>query len=309
MAKKMDGGALRAVLFSAVATRLTDRDLLARFNEGDQAAFKAIVKRHTGMVLGVCRRMLPTIQDAEDACQVTFLILARKAKTGSWQPSISNWLYTTARRVASRTSRAVARRLRTESGARAAVPLSALDQLTGREMLTALDEELAKLPAIYREPLILCYLQGLTRDEAALRLGTPSATLKCQLERGRKKIAEALTKRGIVVGVGLMAIATNSTAGACSPRLVQSILATIGGAPPASVAALANGVAMNGFSVTTKVLALAAVALAMTGFGLASMPSAAGRKSRRSRSRSRHRRNTKRFSPRRTSPNTDGWRP
>ena len=80
---------------------LSDRDLLRRFVDGnDQAAFTALVRRHAGMVLGVCRRALPNLQDAEDACQATFLVLAQKAKGQRWQPSITNWLFATARKVA-----------------------------------------------------------------------------------------------------------------------------------------------------------------------------------------------------------------
>src|SRR5947208_1474302 len=79
---------------------VSDRELLRRFAEGgEQAAFAALVQRHTGLVYGVCRRALSHPQDAEDACQATFLVLARKAKSEQWQSSIANWLYTTARRV------------------------------------------------------------------------------------------------------------------------------------------------------------------------------------------------------------------
>src|SRR5262249_31065322 len=81
--------------------------------------------------------------------------------------------------------------------ARAAVPeqMQAVDQMTGRELLQALDEELARLPARYREPLVLCYLEGLTRDQAAARLGVPAATLRSQVERGRLKLGDALARR------------------------------------------------------------------------------------------------------------------
>jgi RNA polymerase sigma factor (sigma-70 family) len=150
MANQVGHGILRVALSAADELRLTDRELLARFVAGDQTAFATVVKRHTGLVIGVCRRVLPSVQDAEDACQATFLVLARKAGTGRWQPSIANWLYTTARRIAAETNRSAARRMKRESRAAPPAPGSALDQMTGREAFAALDEELDRLPAIYR---------------------------------------------------------------------------------------------------------------------------------------------------------------
>jgi RNA polymerase sigma factor (sigma-70 family) len=275
MATKSGERILRAALSAAVAARLTDAELLQRFIDGNEAAFEVLVKRYDSMVLGVCRRVLPTLQDAEDACQATFLVLSRKAKTGRWQASIANWLYTIARRVALNASRTAARRSKREGRPVPPPTVSALDQMTGREAFAALDEELGKLAPIYREPLVLCYLQGLTRDEAALRLGIPVATLKSQLDRGRKKLADALTKRGIVVGIGLIAVAATSSASACSPRLVESILATVGGSPSPSVAALALEVTVNGVLSKGKWLLLALVAAAVSGVGFSSMPIAA----------------------------------
>ncbi len=276
MGSRVGDRVLRAALSAAKGGHRTDRELLACFSEGDEAAFEAIVNRHTGMVLGVCRRVLPTIQDAEDACQAAFLVLSRKAKTGRWQSSIANWLYTIARRVAANAKRAAARRMKRESLRAPAGPVSPLDQMTAREGFAALDEELEKLPAIYREPLVLCYLQGLTRDEAAKRLGVPSATLKGQLDRGRKKLADALTKRGIVVGAGLLAVVTTSSARATSSKLVESILAGVGGSPSAAVAALAKRVAMNGLVSTARLIMLATVTATVVGFGFASMQFVAG---------------------------------
>src|SRR5271168_536942 len=90
MARQSGAGALLAAFSAAETKRLTDRELLAQFIEGDETAFAAIVKRHTGIVLGACRRVLPTLQDAEDACQATFLVLARKAKSAGgnhWMPT------------------------------------------------------------------------------------------------------------------------------------------------------------------------------------------------------------------------------
>src|SRR3954452_19999971 len=126
---------------------LADRELLLKFaRERSQGAFEELVARHAPMVLGVCRRGLANPADAEDACQAVFLLLAQKAKSVRWQASIANWLYTTARKV-SRNARLSAHR-RTVREARAATPelLRPVDTMSGRELLTALDEELDKLP-------------------------------------------------------------------------------------------------------------------------------------------------------------------
>src|SRR5947209_7974948 len=118
--------AIRSVATSAAAN-VTDRELLARYAGGDEAAFAALVARHSGLVLGVCRRALPTMQDAEDAVQATFLILARKARGTSWQPSVANWLYTTARHVCAKSLRTARRRAGREARASAPTTPSPLD--------------------------------------------------------------------------------------------------------------------------------------------------------------------------------------
>ncbi|HKB05827.1 MAG TPA: sigma-70 family RNA polymerase sigma factor, partial [Gemmataceae bacterium] len=264
------GGAMLQAVQSAAAAEMTDRDLLARFTEGDETAFAALVNRHGGMVLGVCRRMLPTVQDAEDACQATFLVLAKKAGSGQWQASVANWLYMTARRIASRANRAASRRARRESRSIPPVTTSTLDQMTGREAFATLDEELDRLPAIYREPLVLCYLEGLTRDEAAARLRVPPATLKSQLDRGRKRLGRALTRRGVSLGAGLLAVSATSRAGAVPARIGHSILASTRGTVPRSVAELCRGVAMNGTGTKALLLALALIGAAVLGVGAVS---------------------------------------
>ncbi len=147
--------ATTAALLKAIQTAqaglsgVSDADLLRRFSDdNDQAAFAALLRRHGGMVLGVCRRVLPNLQDAEDACQATFLILARKARSHNrWQASVANWLYATARKVSRNARVAAQRRARRE--ARAAVPevVQAVDGMSGRELLAALDEELEQAPA------------------------------------------------------------------------------------------------------------------------------------------------------------------
>jgi RNA polymerase sigma factor (sigma-70 family) len=252
----------------------SDRELLRRFaRDGDQAAFGAVVARHAGMVLGACRRALPTVQDAEDACQTTFLVLANKAKGGRWQPSVANWLYATARKVAHNARVAAERRARREAGAAVPEAVEPVDRMTGRELLAALDDALEGLPDLYREPLVLCYLEGLTRDQAAARLGVPLATLRTRLDRGRKRLHEALTRVGCALGAGLLALTVTSPAGASPPRLVESILAAASGSPSASVGELAKGVAVNGALKKAILAIVPAVGLAALGVGLGSLGS------------------------------------
>jgi RNA polymerase sigma factor (sigma-70 family) len=223
---------------------LCDRDLLRRFAEtGDQGAFGTLFRRHSGMVLGMCRRVLPTEQDAEDACQATFLLLSRKAKSNRWQPSVANWLYLTARRVARNARVTAARRVQRERSAAVREVTRPVDQMTGRELLDILDEEMDKLPARYREPLALCYLQGLSREEAAARLGVLPGTLKSNLERGRKRLGQALTRRGCVAGAGLLILAATTAARAISPRLYESVRSAVAGSPSAGATKLAQAVA------------------------------------------------------------------
>jgi RNA polymerase sigma factor (sigma-70 family) len=256
--------AIRSVA-PAIEPAATDRELIRRFAEAkDQAAFAALVARHTAMVLGVCQRALSHRQDAEDACQATFLVLARKAKSGRWQASVANWLYATARKVAHNARVAADRRARREARAAVSGTVTPVDRMTGRELLAVLDEELDRLPPTYREPLILCFLEGLTRDEAAARLGIAVETLKVRIHRGRKRLHDALTKGGVAVGAGLLALAASSPAGASPPRFVESVVAAASGSPPATVAALAEGVAVNGLlrmSVAAVVLSAGLLAL------------------------------------------------
>jgi RNA polymerase sigma factor (sigma-70 family) len=238
----------------------TDRDLLRRFaQDKDQAAFAALVKRHGQMVLGACRRVLGNPADAEDACQAVFLILARKSNSARWQPSIASWLYATAQQVALNARTARSRRMKHEGRAAQKLPDNPLDKITGAELLEILDEELRKLPERYRGPVVLCCLEGMTRDEAARQLGVPSATLKGQLERGRRRLHDALARRGVALGAGFLVLLATSPAGASPPRLIQAVLAAISRTPSKAVATLAEGVAVNGLANKSVLMTLALI--------------------------------------------------
>ncbi len=265
--------AIRSVEARINRSAISDRELILRFaQENDQTAFATLVRRYSGMVFSVCRRTLPNVQDAEDACQATFLVLMRKAAAGQWRQSLANWLYTTARKIAANARLAAQRRARREGKAAVPEAVHPADQITGRELLAALYEELDKLSARYRDPLVLCYLEGLSREEVATRLGIPAATVKKQLERGRKKLGDALIRRGCDVGAGLLAVAVvASTAGAAPPRLIETVLASASVSPPAAVTALAKGVIMNALVSKTIPFVLALVTAGMLGIGMAAM--------------------------------------
>jgi RNA polymerase sigma factor (sigma-70 family) len=198
---------VRILLAAQIPAHVTDRDLLLRFiTQRDQTAFAALVHRHSPMVLGVCRRVLHNAHDAEDACQATFLILVHKAAGIRNQDSLAAWLHRVAHRLAVD--------LRAQRARRACQPLPAEEtpappdnstEPLWREVHAALDEELQHLPDHYRVPLLLCYLAGKTRDEAAQQLGWSLDVLRGRLERGREALRRRLVRRGLTLSAALLA--------------------------------------------------------------------------------------------------------
>jgi RNA polymerase sigma factor (sigma-70 family) len=184
---------------------LTDRELLESFSRtGQEWAFAVLVRRHGPLVWGVCRRVLVHTQDAEDIFQATFLVLARKASTVRWQDGVASWLYQVAYRLARKSRTEVQRRkLRERAAAIPSTESPIVDVVAGIRQV--LDEELARLPKAYRAPLVLCYLQGKSRDEAARELGWTVGKVKGGLERGRALLRARLTPQGLAVPAALFA--------------------------------------------------------------------------------------------------------
>ena len=160
---------------------LPDAALLARFvADRDEVAFAAIVRRYGPMILGLCRRLLGDVHAAEDAFQATFLLLAKKARWLRQPDRLGPWLYGVARRVALKARSAMNRRREV-----APVDVAAASSPETNDLRPVLDAAISRLPARYRMPVVLCYLQGLTYAEAAERLRCPAGTIATRLSRAR----------------------------------------------------------------------------------------------------------------------------
>jgi RNA polymerase sigma factor (sigma-70 family) len=190
-------GHIRRIASTARDSELSDRQLLEHFAAGkDEEAFACLVKRHGGLVFGVCRRVLQHIEDADDAFQATFLVLARKASAISWRESVSNWLYETAYRSAIEI-RVKACRQRAHERQAASMPKRAtMAEEMRRELASVLDEEVQRLPTKFRQPFLLCFLEGQTRDQAAKQLGWSLRTVERRLAEGRERLRARLSRRG-----------------------------------------------------------------------------------------------------------------
>src|SRR5262249_3062071 len=151
----------------------------------DEAAFTALVERHGALVWGACRRALGHNQDAEDAFQATFLVLARKAGSVQWREDVAGWLYTVAVRVTRKVRDQARRRQALEREAIAMKLPEPPAEASDADLAAVLDEEIQGLPEKYRRPVLLCYLQGKTYTEAARQLGWTEGTLSGRLARAR----------------------------------------------------------------------------------------------------------------------------
>ncbi len=248
----------------------TDGDLLRAFAvRNDQAAFAALVKRHGPLVLAVCRRVLHHLQDAEDACQATFLILARKATTIRQTESLAGWLHGVAYRMASNARKAAVRRRRHEERVQTKQPEMPAWEAAWREVQLVLDQEIQHLPAKYREPFVLCCLENRNGTEVARRLGLKEGTVWSRLAQARTRLRERLARRGITLSavLGAAALTHEASRAAVPAPLEQAILGTAlefaagkaaAGVVSARVLALAEG-GIKAMSTVKLKLALAFV--------------------------------------------------
>jgi RNA polymerase sigma factor (sigma-70 family) len=245
--------------------RHSDAQLLDDYLRGSNStAVAAIIRRHGPMVWGVCRRVLGH-HDAEDAFQATFLVLARRA--GAIRPGglLGNWLYGVARRTSLKARALAARRRAREVTVDELPEPAAPEPAAWADVRPVLDHELERLPAKYRAPLILCDLEGMTRPEAARRLGWPEGTVNSRLSIGRKKLAVRLARRGLALSGGLLTVTLVEQATGRVPAEVFDRTVRLLNDPavaPATAALLAQKVTQ---AMTLDRLKLPALVLAVAG--------------------------------------------
>ncbi|MGE3803856.1 MAG: sigma-70 family RNA polymerase sigma factor [Gemmataceae bacterium] len=224
----------------------SDDILLDRFVQSqDQAAFEQILDKYAPMVLGVCRRQLRDPHLVDDAFQATFLVFVRKAKLVRSASRLGSWLHSVAYRVAIKVRQGAARRQERETVVED-LPGRDDEEKRRRDLREVLDEELLKLPEYYRQPLVLCYLEGKTNAQAAELLGCPEGTIYGRLNRGREKLRQRLARRGLApTSAVLAALLASEAADASVPAaLLQATLkASRETSSASSIHALADAVA------------------------------------------------------------------
>jgi RNA polymerase sigma factor (sigma-70 family) len=211
---------MRSLAGTSPCDSQSDRQLLGQFvADRDEAAFAALLKRHGPLVLGVCGQVLGDLHTAEDAFQATFLVLARKAGSIRRTESLGPWLYRVALNIAKTAKGNAAQRQARERRAAAMKQPSSADPVVWQDWQPLLHEEIDRLPEKYRAAVVLCYLQGLTNQEAARQLGWPTGTVKGRLSRARDLLRDRLVRRGV----------TLSAAGCATALSPQGVCASVPG--------------------------------------------------------------------------------
>jgi RNA polymerase sigma factor (sigma-70 family) len=254
-----------------------DEQLLHAFtSRRDDSAFAALVRRHGPMVLHVCCRVLGHEEGAEDAFQATFLVLAQRAATLRNKRMLASFLHGIAYRTAMKAKQSAARRRKHEGARRGLTqprsPIDPTDELSWREARTLLDEEIARLPEKYRVVFVLFYLEDLSREETARRLGLKDFTEANRLAEARKRLGQRLARRGVELTAVLAATAVATPpasavpvelmAGTIRAALAMTMGENLAGIVSASVAELVEG--MTAAMIANKVKIATVVLLAVS---------------------------------------------
>jgi RNA polymerase sigma factor (sigma-70 family) len=250
-----------------------DAELLDRFVRGrDEAAFELLVWRHGSLVYNVCRRVLRDAHDAEDAFQATFLVLARKAESVGRGEALAGWLYRVAYRAALRARSRAGPAPAADLPEPAAAPS---EEALWRDLRPVLDEEIGRLPEKYRLPVVLCYLSGLTTEEAARRLGIPRGTVLSRLAWARERLRGRLSLRGVTLSAALLGAllgrAASLAPAAAVKAAARAALSFVAGQPTAASAGavlIMEGVLRDMVMNRIKNGLLVVVCLAVVGLGV-----------------------------------------
>jgi RNA polymerase sigma factor (sigma-70 family) len=232
----------------------SDGELLHAFaTRHDEVSFAALVQRHGELVLNVCRYVLGHEQDAEDAFQATFLVLAKKAGSVRDAASLAGFLHGVAYRLSWKAKRDAARRRKHETQAARTPRRQGTEELVWRDVQMLVEKEIALLPEKYRTPFVRCYLQGLNRAEAARELDVPEGTIWSRLSWARRRLQERLARRGVILSAVLAAFAL-------SDRTCPATLSRLRKVVSANARAFADGQTLNEVA-STRALALAEAGL------------------------------------------------
>ncbi len=249
-----------------------DRQLIEAAARGDGDALERIVELYGRVVYNACLRILGSPADAEDAAQATFLVMLRKCRRLSRGTVLAAWLHGTARMVARRHRRSLRRRRKHEREASAMIEAreASADGLW-EKVRPELDQEIAALPARYRNVLVLSYLQGRTRAEIASQLGAPEGTIGTWLARGKEKLRARLTRHDPSMSVAVLGtLLAERAAEAAPPAALLPGLKTAaglaaGGAAAGNAVLIAEGAMKAMFWGKIKLTAAALAGVAAIG--------------------------------------------
>jgi RNA polymerase sigma factor (sigma-70 family) len=261
-------------------TSVTDGQLLDQFIEHqDEFAFAALVRRHSPMVWGVCRRIVAHHQDAEDAFQATFLVLARKALSIRPREMVANWLFGVAQRTALKAKTMAAKQHTREKQVTTLPEPAAAGQGSWTDLESLIDQELAKLPDKYRILIVLCDLEGKKGKDVARRLKIPEGTVASRLRTGRVLLAKRLARQGVALSGGALAtvLSQNAASASVPTVLVSSTIkaatlmaagnTAVAGIVSANAAALMEGVIHGMLLMKLKTALMVVLVLNVVAFG------------------------------------------